>query len=401
MRRMNFEKIHNILLYCFVLLLHFENWDALGTGEALSVTTAIAYLYLLFAFRDVRRFFAMSYLKVYLIPVLLFFCLLTIMSYLNYDSLYREYIHIFDFSIFQCIILFVILANHLRGNSQTAYRALLAFVAGGVITGILFYFGIGTTMVEGRLSIFGDDQNVMGVRLAIAIMVLLSLVFENPLKWSVLRFLMLLALLFLLPVLALTGSRTGIITLSVGLFVFILFIKMQRWFKLSFMAVAVAGIVLIGSYFSKYDLLQQRFTNSIENGENAGRTNIWQHVLPIFYSSPIVGVGTTGYGKRVLSIFGLFQKGHYRGTHNVYLEILCYTGILGLLLFLLFMIRLLIKSFQLYRHNNYLVTGIILLIIIIAMFVLHGLYNKTYWFFYAFVAALPIMGSSEPEKNNG
>ncbi len=396
---MNWEKLHIIVLYCFVFLLHFEYWSVFGKDEDnMTITKFVGYLYFILALRDVERFFLFSRIKTFLIPVLAFFGMLTIISYANYNSLYQQFANVIDFSALQCILMFWIVCNHLNGQPKVIYRTLVAFVAGAVVMGILYKMGVGVTITDGRLSMFGDDENAVGIRMALAIVVVLSLIFENPLNWKTPRFLLLLALPFLFPVLALSGSRTALICMAIGLLIFILLIRLKPLFKAGFLVIAAAGVILMVNYFSHYDTLQQRLVNSISYGDTAGRTSIWKHILPIFYESPIVGVGTTGYAKRAIPVFGVFKGGHYRSPHNVYLEMLCYTGVVGLGLFLLFLGRVSFKSVQLYLRNNYIVTGILILITMIDMFVGQGLYNKIFWYFYAVIVALQL--NEEPELSN-
>ena len=393
---MKIEKIHTIILCCFVFLLHFENWEVFGRIDYFTITKLFGYIYFALALRDIKHFFSFSHLKIFLLPVLIFLSLLTFISFINYDSLYRNYVQVFDFTFIQCLLLFWIICNHLHNQTKIANWTLFFFIAGAITAGVLCYFGIGITMEEGRLSIFNENQNFIGNRMAISILILLSFVFENPLRWGVLRFLLLLTLPLMLPIIGLTGSRQAILGLAIGLMLFIIFIKMEKTTKIGFVVIAIVGGIILGNYLSQFDSLHQRIITSIESGDNAGRTDIWNRVIPIVYESPMIGVGTTGYAKRVIPIFGIWDNNNVRNPHNLYLEILCYSGIMGLFLFMLFLARLSIKSIQLYRKNNYILPSVLLLMIMINMFFMGGLSHKTFWYFFAIIVAIQINHCDEP-----
>jgi O-antigen ligase len=367
----------------------------------MTITKFVGYLYFLFTLHDLKRFYAFAPLRRYLWPLFSFFILLTVMSLANYNVLFYKSMNVFDFSTFQCIILFWGVSNHLRGQRTAIYRTLLFFMFGAMMEGVLFYLGIGVEFDGGRLSILGANENDVGIRMALAIMVLLSFVFENPFQWNKKRYFLLAGLTLLLPVLALTGSRTSLIILTIGILILTVFIQMANlWRKIVFLIVSAAGIFALVLYFAQFDTLKQRVDNSIYNDDTAGRTYIWQQVLPIFYDSPIVGVGMTGYASKVIPIFGTFGGGVYRSPHNVYMEILCYTGIVGLVLYLLFMARLLKVSWSFYKKRHYLLPAVILVMILVMMFAGQGLYNKSLYYIYAVIVALSMSKSKVLTKKN-
>jgi O-antigen ligase len=383
---MRLEKIHILLLYLFVVLLHFEYWNAFGLVGNMTITKLVGYFYFLFTLRDIRRFYAIGSFGRFLWPLFLFFIILTVVSFFNYNVLFYNNMTIFDFSTFQCIILLWAISNHLHGQNKLIYITLLFFVLGAMLEGILYYLGIGVEMEQGRLKIFGDNENNIGFRMALAIIMLLSIVFENPLNFGKKRFFGLLGLLFLFPVLALSGSRTSLITLALGVLIFTFFMRMSNiWRKVGFILMACVGIVAMMLYFAQFNTLKQRFNDSIENGDTAGRIAIWHHVFPIFYESPVFGVGETGYAARIIPIYGEALP-----SHNLYIEILAYTGIIGLSLFLLLMARLAKKSWNLYKQLHFIMPVILIFMILVSMLASHGLYNKIFYYIYAIIIALHV-----------
>lgn len=144
-------------------------------------------------------------------------------------------------------------------------------------------------------------------------------------------FFIIFSLLFI--VLLLTFSRGGYLGAISSLAVFVFFCgrsfsaKAKKFFFASLM-VAIVIFLLFGwpvasRLFSSFDLGE---------GSNAGRLTIWQDSIEIIKKSPLLGVGLGNYSLSV----GLGQD--YRNSvtsHNLYLDILAETGLLGLLSWLL------------------------------------------------------------------
>ena len=125
----------------------------------------------------------------YSIIIVLFFILLTIMSLINYESASK--ISWFNISIFQCIILFILITIHLSNREpQVAKNALISYSAGTILLVILANFDIGMNYSKDmRLTLFGNPPNFLGFMIAVGIIILLSFVFENKSNYNKTRFL--------------------------------------------------------------------------------------------------------------------------------------------------------------------------------------------------------------------
>jgi len=122
---------------------------------------------------------------------------------------------IFDFTILQNIILFWLLINHATKEPHILEKALLYFALGSATLAILYYNGIGIEMIEGRVSIFGDNENSIGQRLCFSIIIISMAVLQNRLHLNKSRFLLLLAIPLLFGLLIATGSRLSLVSLAV------------------------------------------------------------------------------------------------------------------------------------------------------------------------------------------
>jgi O-antigen ligase len=143
-----------------------------------------------------------------------------------------------------------------------------------------------------------------------------------------------------LYVLALTGSRSGI----VGLLVVVAGIILKAKSRGSLMALVVAGVVVLAFAFSSLDPdLQDRYLSLIGQGQHnlttaAERWDGMEAPFQALLSKPVIGYGL-GTSAEVNS--NLTTTGPYAGrvllVHNLYLEVAIELGVVGLIIFLFFL----------------------------------------------------------------
>ena len=83
----------------------------------------------------------------------------------------------------------------------------------------------------------------------------------------------------------------------------------------------------------------QRLEN-INSGESERRYTEWQKAIILFKESPVVGVGWNQFAKHSIALQKQFpnaptNSGLFTNCHNIILQLLAETGIIGLLLFIL------------------------------------------------------------------
>ncbi len=126
--------------------------------------------------------------------------------------------------------------------------------------------------------------------------------------------------------------------------------------KLGIIALAVIGsavIIYIASFNIEsigvsFERFLSTFNKSDTNDVSNGRFKLYGVAWDYFLSAPIFGIGWREFSKRVVVFFN--EDTYFRDTHNVFLQLLCETGIVGIIIFLclfalvLFLsVRLLIK----------------------------------------------------------
>ena len=118
----------------------------------------------------------------------------------------------------------------------------------------------------------------------------------------------------------------------------------------------------------------KRIFNSIQDFvvtksiNDEGRDQLWNQAIDYFLQNPLTGIGWNNYKK----IFTL-RETH---VHNIYLQLLCETGIIGFLSFIVFFVRSLIISFKnlkVSRNNSIEFSWILFSLYVQIYFLLYGL----------------------------
>src|SRR5690606_9970615 len=105
--------------------------------------------------------------------------------------------------------------------------------------------------------------------------------------------------------------------------------------------------ILIMNYVLSSEILYQRLVASIKEQDLSDRNIIWQTLIPLINNNVFFGVGLTGYELYCFKVFGRIIS-----PHNVIIEVLCYTGIIGLLSYSWLLYKIAQVSWQKYRLNG-------------------------------------------------
>lgn len=376
------KKIQDWALYLFAFSLSFEYWDAFGFKN-FSIGAITGYIYffsmiLNFQYRNIP-----FNIGNYLIPTLGFFTILTVMSFINFSDV--NGIPWFNISILQCIILFIVLIIHLSNRIAAISRnVLFSYLMGCLLLIVLYSFGFGVSYsVDHRLTVFDSGPNGLGFIGATGLIILLSTVFENKSKTGWRRYLLFLFLPFILKLIAETGSRGAFIILSLGVIIFFLFIKVKFKYKLLYPVLVSIFTFAIFQIIVFSDVLQNRLLLTIISGDTSQRTDIWSSAFPAFLNNPIFGVGETGY----YNIARRFLV-NYQGPHNVFIEVLVYSGIIGFGFFSVIIYRTFVKSLYVLRLYNYVLPITLFCMVIILFLNGQGLFIKLVWLIFAICISL-------------
>lgn len=297
-----------ILLFFFIFASLLVNSKYFLSGKFVGFDTTILtiLLYLVGTIAGLTRGGAIT-------PNIVTLLLFMIIVGLNFD-LYETSIKAIAFSC-HLLIIFSVIAIVLKLNPREFYLS---------SSGYPVYFDF--LGIPGRNYGVFSHPNTLGQAAALSALFLLA--YRNNL------------LLLLAPIFCILkcGSRTSIIGLVVGAVVFlsVSILKSKNNAKIRKVeSPLVIGTFLLGIFIaSSYQFLN--YIKFLDPGSLTGRVSIWQSSLTIFQSSPIVGLGwdweLRAVNSQLLSVWAV-------SAHNMLLEIIFSTGILGLLLFLAILIK--------------------------------------------------------------
>jgi O-antigen ligase len=369
------KSLRSFSFFCFMFSINFEMFNILNFA---SPSKIFAIFYILTLIPNLEKFskFDMSFKPINILFFLFFY--LTLISIININQ-YSYYF--FDFTLFLNILLFLFLINHEREVPNIIERGLLSFAIGSIILTIFFFLGYGITYFGGRVSIFGDNQNTIGLRLCISITILLYNIIYNPFSLKFIRYFFLFSIPFLIIFMFSTGSRTASIDFILIFIVWIIFLKSMKFkHKLYILSLFSLLIYYVFMYFFNISSITFiRIFNTIDKFDLAGRDFVWKEVIKIISQNPLTGIGETGYFMQSTKAFG-----NYKSPHNVFLEILSFGGIIGLLLFIIFIIKIYFGSIKYYFKTNNILPILLLVTVFSMLMVSHVLYSKISWVILAY-----------------
>lgn len=125
----------------------------------------------------------------------------------------------------------------------------------------------------------------------------------------------------------------------------------RRAFYRGAIALAIAGLLA----FATLPPFRVRVSSifSTQNIENRDRITLWTANWEIFKDHPIVGIGYTENERRIEEYYSRMGvvKGFHGHAHNVYLQFLSGTGLLGLLCYLYIVGYFLLLSYRLWKET--------------------------------------------------
>lgn len=374
------SKLLRYTLLLFVFSTNFEMVNLIQGSGQLSVGRITGYLYILmFMLSGYKISFNRERNTIYLLFSLLFIILLSSALHLNIVSS-----TVMDLSLLQNVVLYFMLLIHEKYDPGILDKSILYLVIGTVILSTLFLFGIGverSTGSEERLSLLGDNENMIGVRMVVGIMAIIYYINNSKNKVTIINIIGILSVGLMTMVMRETASRTAAISYVIVLFLLMYFhLRSDKGINKYVYVLSFALIVslLAIPFLMDSDTLVTRLTKAKE-GNFANREVLWQALLPAVYDSPYIGYGVSGF-----AMVSWQKLGAVGSPHNVFLEVLLYSGFIGLTIFLIFNINVLINSYQYYKkEGKYL--GLLMMVPYLGMLIVgHTLVKKIMWIILAY-----------------
>jgi len=301
----------------------------------------------------------------------------------------------------QAIIFFWACINLLR-HDRIARAALWSFVIACTVRAALPFIGVGrtgeTVWTGGeRITAFGQNANWSAKLLAMGVILLVGLMYVHPRAPKKLRWLGIAAIAGMGVAIVDTGSRGGLLALAIALLAFAFGPGSGRsaWTIVRNAFIGVASIAFLVGASMRSELMRNRFEDTAETGTMAGREVLWPTLWGMFLEKPWTGWGTVNNQFELAD--RISEQEHLkRDSHNLVLEVLTTTGIVGAVPFFIAM-ALIVRAGWRARLGLHGVTPI-------ALLVLHGvgamsgnpITVKLFWLTlaYAVAAAVPIVRES-------
>jgi len=321
-------------LYCFSI--PFQMWNPFDLEIDFLITKVTTSLYILASLTNIKGNFSIKFDKS-IYWLISFFLLLTYMNYIN-QSVYTD--RFLNIPLLLNILVLIIVVNQdLKNKDNLILRGSMFYIIGSIIITIMYYLGISSeTNLEGRDTIFGMNQNSLGINLVAANLFIVILIYYNRLRLNYIRFLYIIPFILISVFIVGTASRVSFISLFLSLIVFYTLIRKTFIGKLFFAINMLFISFLSYALFFSNNYLFTRLSSFFSEGDVSSRDDIWLIGLNFIPQNPFFGFGETGY----ITEYNFLPQ-EYSVPHNVLIEILCYTGFVGLFLFLKFFIPILYK----------------------------------------------------------
>lgn len=224
-------------------------------------------------------------------------------------------------------------------------------------------------------SFFGvnKDPNYASASIVPAIMILLFRILYTNSKKKKSKLLSLVALLIITMGAISTGSRSSFLFVVFSYIYNLQLIILKKGKQKIKMIITTIIILIIIALSFNYIIdflpssLTQRLTQLSSYTNDSIRFNIWKTGIKTFFDYPIVGVGLNGANDYLSSI-------GYHNTHNIYLDILTGSGILGSVIFIL----LLISILRVRRQNLKFMIGLVM-VMLGPLFFINGFNTPNFW----------------------
>tara|TARA_R110002072_G_scaffold258339_1_gene417010 strand:- start:9493 stop:10674 length:1182 start_codon:yes stop_codon:yes gene_type:complete len=152
------------------------------------------------------------------------------------------------------------------------------------------------------------------------------------------------------------STRGALLAVLLGAIAFIYFSNAKRKIFFVFLFAALTPLIIYAIEFTGSSIIE-RTISSYETGDTSGREKLWSEAFQEFLNYPILG------GR--IEVSGIYP-------HNIFLEVMMATGLLGLILFLYFFFKSFLNGYKLAKHNHIFLIAIMIFVIGISQHMVTG-----------------------------
>lgn len=351
------KKIEDTFLYLYVFTLGFENWDPFGLVGIISISKIISILYFLSILPRMSNFFIPKFPKKIIYTLMCLTILYYSVSIAYSDLLFGNTV---STTFLNNVIMFLIVTNHIIIGGRAVLKKIfvsLAFIP--IIQALLILNNIGYSLSsDNRLILFGENPNNLGIIASASLLISIILIADNFLSLSKRRFLLLFSVFTSISVILATASRGAIIASALSILLFLFLIKMPFFQKAIFILFLLPLLYYFYISNESSELIASRIQELVEDGDQS-RFSILKDIEHFAFDNPIFGFGETGYYSKMVQ-----YRGSYKSSHNGFLNVYLYTGILGCILFFRFLYYIMKYCWLLYKRQSITIPSILFCIAI-------------------------------------
>ncbi|AEI13949.1 O-antigen polymerase [Flexistipes sinusarabici DSM 4947] len=284
--------------------------------------------------------------------MLAYFALNTFFISINFDNSFE----VFTNSVWQCFSLYFIISYYLKNNVVSVKWILWLIVISAFIQGVdgIYQYFIGVDFIKGdpawgtRLTASLDTPRV-GNFISLCLPAFLILFYQLRIKNKLLKIFFFVFIVF--PpffLLIFSQTRSGWTGFAAFLVVFLLLDLSKRYFY----AFALFLIPLV--FFENIILKRLEFSKIL----NDSRWELWDIGLKLFSKKPLTGHGIATFSE-AFNYYGFIptqSTKHIPHPHNIYVQFLCETGIIGFILFFAIVVKrfyTLVKKYKNKYSDNF------------------------------------------------
>jgi O-antigen ligase len=230
------------------------------------------------------------------------------------------------------LIVFCWLAADLMRREELGKRSLLTFAVACAIVAVgslLQLPGFSPEVTEDRSTAFDYNPNYFALLMAYGAAIIIGFSMIDATRSRMRKCILLSLTLPMLALMVSTGSRagTGAFVIGVSLFFF-----PHKGSKKKVFAFLLALVTLLGVIFGvlRDPVTSDRWSRFVEEGDVAGRADIYGAALEMVAERPLLGWGGRTANMELGSRLGIDN----RGTHNLILQLLIEVGVIGTFPFL-------------------------------------------------------------------
>ena len=323
-------------------------------------------------------------------------------------SILKKNFNIDIISFFRMVLIYFFITIFFKNNKyQINLKIFLPFVLIISFDSLLQYF-IGYNILgfekfdTFRLTSFFKDEPIVGSFLIKLTIPLIGIFLYSFKKEKIFFFSIILSSIIIF----LSGERMPLLQYLFGIFLLIFFSKNKR--KAIFALISILSLVLIlftlnndllDRYKSTYSTFNSIINDTLTVDDNERNPSVNEYILnfksglQLWSQSKVFGSGYRYYNvncKRILSDH--YYSGCSTHPHNIYIEILSDYGLLGLLIFILFIFRVLYQFYNNYKSTELIGIGILFFVLVFPLTTSQSIFSSYYGsIFFLFIFIINIL----------